>query len=382
MSNITTTKKKGKRDKLVRAALRLHRALSRAAQRRDDCRCQAGRVADWVAASVPALEQCRRRLAAAQERGWYHAAAHVEEELWRHLRRLGHHLESALAAPQPPRPAVPSANELLADLGQLRHEFGGLDVRWGEEEAGMMVCADTEPVTLEGVYLGDFSVRLNVDLLEAGRADASVFQAVALDPHPASSSETTTHPHVRDDYLCAGEASEPIATALREGRVADAFLLVRSVLTTYNRSSPFIALADWEGSECADCGGTFPPEDLYSCDHCDGSFCESCTGCCSGCGAVSCLSCLLDVGDERLCPGCAAACPRCGYNTAKCDLEEPGGICPDCREQEEQEAEDDPEDDEDDEDQEDQQQETGTDQQHQSDVPVPVTSTESEGQDG
>ena len=107
---------------------------------------------------------------------------------------------------------------------------------------------DTDPITLEGVYLGPFSIRLNVDLLEAGRTDASAFQAVALDPHPASSSDTTTHPHVRDDYLCAGEASEPISAALREGRVADAFLLVRSVLTNYNRSSPFIAPCSFSGS--------------------------------------------------------------------------------------------------------------------------------------
>ena len=107
----------------------------------------------------------------------------------------------------------------------------------------MMVCADTDPFPLEGVYLGDFSIRLNVDLLEGGRTDSSVFQVVALDPHPASPSDTTTHP-VRDHYLCAGEASEPIAAALREGRVAEAFLLARSVLTTYNRSSPFIALSE------------------------------------------------------------------------------------------------------------------------------------------
>ena len=38
------------------------------------------------------------------------------------------------------------------------------------------------------------------------------------------------------------------------------------------------------------------------------------------------------MGEERLCPGCAAACPRCGCNAAKSDLEEGGGLCPDCRE--------------------------------------------------
>src|SRR5437764_3812843 len=120
---ITTTAKR-KRDPLVRAALRLHRALSKAARRRDDSRSDARRIADWVADSIPALEQSRRQLAAAQDRGWFLAAPKVEEQLWRHLRRLGHHLEAALAAPQPPRPSVPSAADLLGELRQLRQEFG------------------------------------------------------------------------------------------------------------------------------------------------------------------------------------------------------------------------------------------------------------------
>ena len=36
--------------------------------------------------------------------------------------------------------------------------------------------------------------------------------------------------------------------------VADAFLIVRSVLTTYNADSPFVPLTAWDGFNCSNCG--------------------------------------------------------------------------------------------------------------------------------
>ena len=57
-----------------------------------------------------------------------------------------------------------------------------------------------------------------------------MYRVVALDPHPAGSDESVTHPHVRDEQLCAGDAAAAIRSALAGGRICDFFLLVRSVL--------------------------------------------------------------------------------------------------------------------------------------------------------
>src|SRR5678815_5899637 len=95
--------------------------------------------------------------------------------------------------------------------------------------------------------------RLYLDRM-AEHADASALDIVAIDPNPAATSEDTTHPHVRDHQLCAGDATVPIKAALREGRICDAFLAVNAVLHHYNPGSAYVSLDEWSGTPCADCG--------------------------------------------------------------------------------------------------------------------------------
>ncbi|MCX6963421.1 MAG: hypothetical protein NTZ08_13390, partial [Verrucomicrobia bacterium] len=74
------------------------------------------------------------------------------------------------------------------------------------------------------------------------------FDIVALEPNPASGRDEIVHPHVNGRDLCAGDAEGPVHRALDDGRIVEAFLMIRSVLTTYNRRSPYVSLEAWEGS--------------------------------------------------------------------------------------------------------------------------------------
>jgi hypothetical protein len=65
----------------------------------------------------------------------------------------------------------------------------------------------------------------------------------AVDPNPATNDEEVTHPHVKSNGLCAGDATVPIQAALQDGRICDAMLLVNAVLQHYNPASPYVSLS-------------------------------------------------------------------------------------------------------------------------------------------
>jgi hypothetical protein len=141
-------------------------------------------------------------------------------------------------------------------LADWVHELGALEAEFGRFESGgrgTVLRVVTEPVTLEGIDLGPFAVEFV--LARLGRDPGpSCFRVVALDPNPAAGREEVTHPHVSGVELCAGDATVPIQRALADGRLADAFVLVRSVLTHYYAGSAYVALDVWDGLTCGDCG--------------------------------------------------------------------------------------------------------------------------------
>jgi hypothetical protein len=137
---------------------------------------------------------------------------------------------------------------------------------------------------------------------------------VALEPNPAAANDAVTHPHVSGGVLWAGDAAAAIGRALEEGRLADAFCLVRSVLTHYNPASPHVPLEDWAGQDCHECGCNARADDLSPCACCGCDLCEDCLGCCAGCRAGRCQQCL-----ER-CPSCEESyCPGCLGRSASSD---------------------------------------------------------------
>ena len=183
-----------------------------------------------------------------------------------------------------------------------------------------VLSVTTEPIRLGATYLGPFTIQLSWTRL-ARDASSHALAVVAEDPHPAATNEAVTHPHVNHGVLCPGDATVAIQRALEQGRLTDAFCLVRSVLQHYNPSSPHVALEDWGGRDCYECGGSVHGDDLSYCESSDHDYCPDCVSRCAACHETRCYECLQRCPrcDEWYCPGCLTpvspsgpdCCDRC-----------------------------------------------------------------------
>ncbi len=288
-------------------------------------------------ARVAAVRRAGRRLRFARDRSLTLVAPRLQRELLRELedlRRCVEGLRLDCAVPLPP----PDLADWLAELRQLDDEFDGLEVDW----KGSLLRAVTEPIVLKGVDLGRFALEL--PWKEIGSNPGPGLIAVrALEPHCASGKPDVTHPHVRDERICPGDAQSPVERALAAGRLGDAFVLLRSVLRTYNPRSPFVPLDEWESTPCSDCGRRRDPDERYSCSACDSDLCGECSRCCAGCESERCGECLetcavcLDsccpncleevAPDRMLCPACLGICAG---RSPRRTLDNPRRLCPDC----------------------------------------------------
>jgi len=255
------------------------------------------------------LKSLRRKLQVALGHGWDAAAGKLVERLAAVARDLPHHAQNLMQVIDARRAVtVPSVRCLVEDLRQVRDEFDGMTY----DPKSHVLSVSTEPITLDGLYLGPFDVHLYVNRL--GRDEPySAYDIVALDPHPATSNDVVTHPHVSDERLCAGDAVTPINAALSSGRICDFFLLVRGVLTTYNSSSPYVSLENWHGTSCHECGYIGGVTDSNWCTSCEHDFCSECASYCTVCDESTCKGCLENcpVCDEHVCPSCLTRCPDC-----------------------------------------------------------------------
>jgi len=306
---------------LVRAAARLH--------------------ATWLARSNDAsadehvaltrLRNCQRALRRAVER----SEKARDKKLTLILPQLRHDVlarvkgvQDAAAAlrkvlEQPPR-LVSSVSTWIAELQEIEEEFGGVRI----DLRTKCISATTEPITLEDLRLGAFRVEFLWGRWPFS-TDAACFDIVALEPNYASVDDHVAHPHVRGTKLCAGRAIMPLRKALEEGRLADAYSLIRSVLTTYNRGSAYVRLDNWSSNtECHDCGHPMRDDDARYCEGCGHDVCDDCMGVCSACDASRCFGCLQRCAvcqerccarclkpsahsQRRCCAGCLQACASC-----------------------------------------------------------------------
>jgi hypothetical protein len=255
-----------------------------------------------------AFHRAAGRLDKARGRGWLLVLPRLGDEVLGALKTFADTAEQVRSLLERPVPAPPGLVSLAAELRQLEAEFGEANIDW----KGKALTAATEPITLRGVALGAFAIRLRWDRLEQDGA-ARCFEIVALNPNPAGSDERVTHPHVKDNTLCAGEAAAPLHQALAGGRLADAFCLVRAVLTTYNPGSPHVPLSDWAGGACHDCG-CLPGDDRCACPVCGHDFCADCTRQCDHCEAVRCTDCMgrCAVCESYCCAGCSTTAAASG----------------------------------------------------------------------
>jgi hypothetical protein len=271
--------------------------------------------------------QLVRQIRRARLRGWHLAA----RELSIDLRCTLGGLQSEVSAIHGRLPGVVQTSkttrphEIYRDLIALEAEFDGIDHNHN------YVNVTTEAITLQGIYLGPFDIRLDLSRLD--REDSAPFRILATDPHPAQSRENVTHPHVMDEILCEGDGRSAIRQALAQGRLLDFFTLVASVLRNYNPESPFVELELWYGQSCSDCGARVGDDDLYSCRRCGDSICGECEITCGGCEESCCSGCVAACPhcDSPYCPSCLTCCDTCRMSVCPSCLDE-HERCPNCHE--------------------------------------------------
>jgi len=262
-----------------------------------------------VISDLEDLSRVKRNLELCMNRGWWAAATSVADQAARLTRNVPFSCQQMERIVNARVPFIPTIREVLAELQEAEEEFD--ELRYYPENNCLAVV--TEAVELQDVYLGEFEIRLHIDAIGKPH-DRSAYRVVALDAHPAARNDQVTHPHVNEERLCAGDAGAALDTALAEGRICDFFILVRSVLTNYNRDSAYVTLEDWDGSPCHDCGSVMGEDNTYYCTSCDNDFCGECSSCCDHCDDSTCLGCLetCPVCDDRVCNGCMTTCPECG----------------------------------------------------------------------
>lgn len=259
-------------------------------------------VADWE-------DLCNktRRVQRAQARGLRLAAVKLKEESVFALQRVRDQITAVLAAEADSQiaRAAPSAGEIYQDLTALHEEFD--DVSWSLREGSLSVT--TDPIVLEGMYLGAFRIELQWAELPVD----SAYSIIAVDPTPAASNESVTHPHVENEMLCSGDGRATIRLALVEGRLADFFLIVTNILRTYNSASAYVTLDAWEGTPCADCGSHVGEDERILCAQCDSPACNDCSVFCERCQSSYCSECCAGCSacNGGYCKDCLRTCPAC-----------------------------------------------------------------------
>jgi hypothetical protein len=238
-------------------------------------------------------------------------------------------LTSGLSARSPSSSC--SLRSVYEDLLALDTEFEevGVDLR------ARKLSVTTGHIELEEVELGRFQICLHWDQL----GSSTPYEIIALDPLPAATSDSTTHPHVRSRVLCEGEGRSAIRAALEQGRLLDFFMLVRQVLETYNAASAYVQLVDWSGAECSDCGACSTSEDASCCNRCGSDLCSDCSRSCGRCSQTNCSACssCCPGCDTDYCSACLATCGDCQESFCSECLTD--GRCSNCHDQLEHENE-------------------------------------------
>ena len=278
------------------------------------------------------IQVIHKKLGICKERSWHAAAEKLKPGIEAVLRELPFHSEQISRALQD-QVKLPSLRDVYEELLAIEDEFGELIFH----DQSSLLAVVTEPIELDGMFLGDFEIQLHVPSLERVR-NREIYRIYALDPHPATCNSSVTHPHVSDERLCAGDANAAIKAALASGRICDFFTLVRSVLTTYNPESPYVKLEDWDGTSCYECGYSVPADNTCWCDNCQHEYCDECSSYCATCDCTTCNSCLQSCHacEDSNCPNCLFSCPDCGARLCRSCLD--NNECP-CHEENEDEAE-------------------------------------------
>ena len=298
-------------------------------------------LASVIKTYLKRLRNSERKLGLARSKNLELVRPSLEEDVLLNARSLRITLQDHETAHFPVRHQF-LLKDFYQDLLQLEQEFAAVSVEWDETS----LIVQTETIILEDLELGHFSLKLNWKEWAQERS-LRCLKIIAEEPNTADLDEEITHPHVRHGELCAGDALSALHKALEEGRLAEVFLIVRSVLTNYNSKSAYVRLDEWQGVRCYDCGNVANSDDPSFCDGCDHDYCSSCLSSCSSCSVSRCLGCLGNcsaclesccrncsvtsaISDQEICRSCREVCPGCQSNVGPGDLHVDSGLCPDC----------------------------------------------------
>ena len=268
-----------------------------------------------------------RRIRLAHRHGWHNAAQALRRQVDYPLRACAERLqEVSRRVSSAERPSgVTSVRDIFGDLTALSDEFEDVSL----DLPAQTLSVTTSPIVLEDIDLGSFTIRLSWPQIGLHHP----YSVVATTPNPSRTSEETTHPHVRNEVLCEGDGQVPIDKALRAGRLLDFFQIVNRILNSYNPGSAYVALPDWDGVTCSDCGQSVDPDDVTECERCGSSLCQTCPSSCAKCDVFCCDECATN------CRGCGeAVCDRCTAECADCsrffctECLEDSGLCQACEE--------------------------------------------------
>jgi hypothetical protein len=305
---------------LLKPAICVHRYYTE--QRTRSFSRKASDFARTLQENIERAARMSRMLQRAYGRNWDLAALRLWQDLLWSLEDLKHVIDSAnrfkLDIGITPGSDLDDAEELLlpplltdihSELMAAQDEFGEVDFDRNQRHISVI----TDRIELDGVNLGQFRIELDLDAFSQETPDRW-FQVIALDPNTPTDNEAVTHPHISDDRLCGGDGECAIEQALREGRICDFFVLVRSVLQTYNEDSAYVRLEEWDGRSCADCGYISSGDNFSFCEGCEKDYCEECISGCASCDYTLCRGCLVtsQLSRERYCDDCASQCAECG----------------------------------------------------------------------
>lgn len=269
---------------------------------------------DLAPRSMEAARQILDQLHAATERSWHSAAEHLSWQLRSRLAECQTSINAGLKATSSgalwQRP--PSQRLVYDELVAVRTDFAEFSFDLPDQT----VTVYTDEITLEGIDLGRFEIRL-----QGRELGGTPYIIIPESPHYPSSRSDVPHPHVLGERLCEGDATGPLAHALRTGRFSDYFQIIQQTLSSYNSESPYVSLDAWYGTDCHACGGHASDDESSYCEGCDATVCSDCSRSCRHC-------------DKSGCDACISSCPECCDDCCSSCLKRCEGCsklrCPDC----------------------------------------------------
>ena len=266
---------------------------------------------------VDRLNLLRRQQAMAVNRGWKAAELQINEDRRRQLVQIRENADVELSLVRKTEPFKVNESELFRDLLAINEDFAMVDF----DAKANRLSVTTKDISLEDFGFGAFNIVLHLDSLTTSSSRKAYYEVIALDANRPSSNDDVTHPHIQDDRLCEGDAQPTIKLALQQGRLLDFFQIVEQVLGTYNASSAYVTLREWEGSTCNHCGYSADADESRECGGCEAFICDSCIYQCRDCEEAFCGNC------EHACGGCLESfCKSCVSTCSDCDER----FCSDC----------------------------------------------------